>query len=364
MPLKLAIVGCGNIAGPYSKDIKKHPELSLLGFSDIDHARAQAFAKEHGGKAYDSLEALLRDPDVEAVVNLTIFEAHYEVVKKALEAGKHVYSEKPLALKTSEALELVELAKAKGLRLAGAPITFLGEAQQTALKMVREGQLGQVRMVYAEVNHGRIESWHPNPAPFYAVGPMLDVGVYPLALTTALFGPAKRLTAFATTLQAQRLSKDGKPFTIQAPDFYVVNLEFASGPFMRLTSNFYVSSKTLQGEGIEFHGDKGSLHLHSWFAANSELEYADFGQPYASVPLVRPTDVGIDWARGLVDFAAAIQEERPSRVTGEHAAHVVEILEATNESVRTGRTVELHSSFTIPAPMDWANMEKVGKVEG
>lgn len=350
--LKLAIVGCGNIAGPYSKDILKRPELKLVGFYDVDSARAQSFAAEHGGQAYSSLEALLSDPEVEAIVNLTIFDAHYGVVKKGLEAGKHVYSEKPLALKYSEAKELVELARARNLRLACAPITFLGEAQQTAMKLVKDGKLGQVRMVYAEVNHGRIESWHPNPAPFYAVGPMLDVGVYPLALLTALFGPAQRLTAFATTLYPHRVTKEGQPFTIQAPDFYVLNLEF-EGLLVRLTSNFYVSSSTRQGEGIEFHGDKSSLFLHNWFTANSKLEYADFGQAYEPISLLRPTEVGIDWARGLVDYAEAIRTGRPSRVTGEQAAHIVEILEATNESARTHQTVELRSTFTPPALMDW-----------
>jgi predicted dehydrogenase len=352
--VNIAIVGCGNIAGPYSKDIKKHQSLNLVGFSDIDTARAQAFATEHGGKAYPSLEDALSDGNVELIVNLTIFQAHYEVIKKALLAGKHVYSEKPLALKTAEALELVELARSKGLRLAGAPITFLGEAQQTAMKLVREGLIGDVRVVYAEVNHGRIESWHPNPAPFYAVGPMLDVGVYPLALVTALFGPAARLTAFAKTLKKDRVTKDGQAFSIEAPDFYVINLEFPNGALVRLTTNFYVSSQTRQAEGIEFHGDKGSLHLHSWFVANSGLDHADFGQEYAPVPLARPTDAAIDWARGLVDFTDAIRTNRPSRVTGEHAAHVVEILEATNASARTGQVVELTTRFTLPAPMDWA----------
>ncbi len=351
--MNIAIVGCGNIAGPYSKDIKQHPNLNLVGFSDIDPARAQAFASEHGGQAYPTLDDALADPSVELIVNLTIFQAHYEVIKKALLAGKHVYSEKPLALKTSEALELVELAKTKNLRLAGAPITFLGEAQQTAMKLVREGAIGDVRVVYAEVNHGRIESWHPNPAPFYSVGPMLDVGVYPLALVTALFGPASRLTAFAKTLKKDRITKEGQAFSIEAPDFYVVNIEFPNGPLVRLTANFYVSSHTRQAEGLEFHGDKGSLHLHSWFVADSGLDHADFGKEYEAVPLVRPAEVSLDWARGLVDFSDAIRTNRASRVTGDHAAHVVEILEATNESARTGKTVELISTFTPPAPMDW-----------
>lgn len=352
--MNVAIVGCGNIAGPYSKDIKQVSSLNLIGFYDVDASRAQAFAAEHGGKAYGSLEELLADPAVEVVVNLTIFDAHYRVVKQALEAGKHVYSEKPLALVYAEAKELVELAKAKGLGLAGAPITFLGEAPQTAMKWVRDGRLGDLRVIYAEVNHGRIESWHPNPAPFYAVGPMLDVGVYPLALVTALLGPAKRLTAFAKTLMPHRVTKTGEPFTIEAPDFYVVNLEFPSGTLMRLTADFYVSGRTLQGEGIEFHGDKGSLHLHSWFSAKSALAYADFGKPYEPIEPVQAPERDIDWARGLRDFTEALRSGSKSRVTGDHAAHVVEILEATNTSARTGQTVELHSSFSVPEPMDWA----------
>lgn len=351
--MNVVIVGCGNIAGAYSKDIRKKDNLKLVGFYDIDQSRAETFASEHGGKVYPTLEAVLADESVDIVVNLTIFEAHYSVVKQALEAGKHAYSEKPLALRYSEAKELVELAKAKGLRLACAPITFLGEAPQTAMKLVREGKLGDVRVVYAEVNHGRIESWHPNPAPFYAVGPMLDVGVYPLALTTALFGPAKAVTAFASTLRADRVTKAGEPFTISAPDFYVVLIEF-DNLLMRLTANFYVSGKTHQGEGVEFHGDKGSLHLHSWFMADTTLEYADFGEDYAPVPLVREAAAGLDWARGLEDFADAITTGRVSRVTGEQAAHVVEILEATNTSVATGQRIPLTSSFTPPERLEWA----------
>ncbi len=351
--MNLAIVGCGNIAGPYSKDIKKRSSMNLVGFYDVDAARAQAFAKEHGGKAYANLEDVLADPEVQVVVNLTIFNAHYEVVKKALLAGKYVYSEKPLALVYAEAKELVELAKAKNLYLGGAPITFLGNAQQSAMQYIKDGKLGKVRMVYAEVNHGRIESWHPNPAPFYAVGPNLDVGVYPLALLTALFGPAKRLSAFATTLSPNRVTKDGTPFSIEAPDFYTIHLEFPEGTHVRLTTNFYVSGKTRQGEGIEFHGDKGSLHLESWFMSNSKLYYADFDKDYAPLELIKATDVSIDWAVGLQDFTDSIKASKVSRVTGDHAAHVVEILEATNQAFKTRSSIDLSSSFTIPATIEW-----------
>lgn len=351
--MNVAIVGCGNIAGSYSKDIKAKANLRLVGFYDIEPSRAEALAAEHGGRVYRSFEELLADEEVDIVVNLTIFEAHYQVSQRALAAGKHVYSEKPLALRYREAKALVELARAKGLRLACAPITFLGEAPQTAMKLIREGGLGRLRVVYAEVNHGRIESWHPNPAPFYAVGPMLDVGVYPLALVSALLGPARSVTAFARTLKSERVTKTGEPFTISAPDFYVVLIEF-DGVLMRLSANFYVSSKSHQGEGVEFHGDAGSLYLASWFQADAALAFAPFGEAYAPVPLVRQPAAGLDWARGLEDFAEAIASGRPARVTGEHAAHLVEILEAINASVATGQRVSLSSSFTPPAPMAWA----------
>ena len=353
--MKLLIVGCGNIATSYVRDIKAHAGLEIVGFTDVDHQRAESFAREHGGTAYPDLTAALADPAVEMVVNLTIFEAHYTVVKQALEAGKHVYSEKPLALKYQEAEELVRLAHARGLRLACAPITFLGEAQQTALKQVRSGELGTVRLVYAEVNQGRIESWHPNPGPFYAVGPNLDVGVYPLSITTAVLGRVARLSAYARTLYPQRVTKEGIPFTITAPDYYVINLEFESGPVMRLTTNFYVSKETKGGKVIEFHGDKGSLALESWFESGVRVEQSEFGKPYHAVPLLRPASSALDWARGVQDFSQAIESGRPARVTGEHAAHVVEILDATNRSVADGgQPVTLHSDFPLPDPMDWA----------
>jgi predicted dehydrogenase len=355
--MKLVIVGCGNIATAYTKSIKQKSNLELIGFTDIDPTRAQTFAAEHGGKAYESLEAALADENVDAIVNLTIFDAHYGVIKQALQAGKHVYSEKPLALKYAEAKELVQIARDRGLRLAGAPITFLGEAQQTASRFLREGHLGPVHLVYAEVNWGRIESWHPAPKPFYDVGPFLDVGVYPLAWLTSLFGPARRVVAYAKTLYPNRVTKDGTPFTITAFDYYVANVEFDDNITVRLTVNFYVHQSNKQGANIEFHGDKGSLSVSSfagWFMPNSKLEFAEFGKEYTEVPLAREASGDVDWARGLEDVANAIAENRTSRVTGDHAAHVVEILEAVNQSAKENTPVTLTSSFEKPALMDWA----------
>jgi len=190
-PLGIGIVGTGNIAGGYARDILTHPEIHLAAATDLDPARSHAFAQEHGCRVHATVEDLLGDPAVDIVVNLTVHHAHYEVSRRALEAGRHVYSEKPLALRAGEARELVDLAVTRGLRLGCSPSTILGEAQQTAAAWIRADRLGPVRAIYADVSWGRIETWHPAPAPFYEVGAMVDVAVYPLTLATAMVGPAR-----------------------------------------------------------------------------------------------------------------------------------------------------------------------------
>ncbi|MBC7870017.1 MAG: Gfo/Idh/MocA family oxidoreductase, partial [Chitinophagaceae bacterium] len=155
----VAIIGCGNIAKGYGTTLKPHEHIALVGAADLDPQRAVEFTKEFGGTAYESVEALLADPTVDLIINLTIHHAHAEIITQCLNAGKHVFSEKPLALTYHEANTLVKLAESKGLRLGCAPITFLGEAQQSAWKAIREGQFGTVRVAYAEVNWARIEKW-------------------------------------------------------------------------------------------------------------------------------------------------------------------------------------------------------------
>src|SRR5688572_21794971 len=170
--LGAAIIGCGNIARPYAQNIITYPHIKLVGVADIDAQRASEFAAEFNCQAYPSVEALLADSATDLVVNLTIPHVHAAISTQALEAGKHVYSEKPMALDAADAQRLVALARERGLRLGCSPSVFMGEASQTAWKVVRSGQLGAVRVVYAEVNGGRIESWHPSPGSFYSVGPM------------------------------------------------------------------------------------------------------------------------------------------------------------------------------------------------
>lgn len=345
-PLRVAIVGCGNISGAYGETISAHSSVRIVGATDVDPSLSGAFVDRFGGVAYPSLDDVLADPAVDAVVNLTFPSVHAEVTTAALEAGKHVHSEKPLAIDYVEARALVELASDRGLRLGCSPITFMGEAQETMWRLVEEGAIGTVRVAYAEVNWGRIESWHPRPEPFYGIGPFADVGVYPLTILTAMFGPAQRVTAFGRVVFPDRLTTSGEPFTPGAPDFGVAVVELASGTVIRLTANFYVGHHGKQ-KGIELHGDTGSIFLSSWQEFDATVELAPFGGEYEEVP-VENAFRGTDWGRALDDLSTAIGAGRPHRATGEQAAHVVEILEATATSIAEGRPVDLTSSFAPP----------------
>jgi len=350
-PLGIGIVGTGNIAGGYARDILTHPEIRLVAATDLDPARAAAFATANDCRAVGSLDELLADDAIDIVVNLTVHQAHFEVTKRALEAGRHVYSEKPLALRADEARQLVALAKERGVRLGCSPSTFLGEAQQTAAAMIRGGRLGTVRAIYADVNWGRIETWHPAPAPFFEVGVLVDVGVYPLTLVTTMLGPARSVRAWGWDLLPNRVTVDGTPFRIGSPDLIVAAIELESGPVVRLTASFYVGRPAKSIGGLEFHGDTASLALSSFQDFDAAIEVGPYGGDLAPVEPVRPAFRGTAWARAVAEMATAIDEGRPHRASAEQAAHVVEILEAASRSMQDGgRQIEIESTIVPPPP--------------
>lgn len=352
---RIGLIGCGNIADRYLNTIKDVADLQVVGAVDLDQERAKGFAEEHHVPFVATAEELLADPDVDLILNLTIHHAHFAITKAALESGKHVFSEKPLTMDPEEAHELVRIASENGVRLGCAPVTFLGEAQQTFANQVRDGLLGNIRVVYAEVNHGRIESWHPAPAAFYDVGPIWDVAPYPLALITSILGPVRSVHAHGSIVLPERVTQDGESFTLHTPDFVIAVLTLASGATVRLTANFYVAIMTPSQQHVEFHGVKGSGVLSSWFGFDAKVKAGEFGQELEEVPLAYPEAYpgGVEWSRGLQDMAAAIRENRPHRCSGEHAAHVTEVLHAINRSVEADGAVQaIDSDFPIPSPWE------------
>jgi predicted dehydrogenase len=349
--VRVALVGCGDISRRYARRIVETDGLELAGATDVVDGRAAALVAEHGGAEYASLEALLADDAVDTVVNLTAPVAHAAVTAASLEAGKHVHTEKPVALRHAEAVELAELAERRGVRLSCSPATLLGEAQQTAWKLVREGGVGRVRAVYAEANWGRIESWHPSPETLYAVGPLVDVGVYPLTVVTAMFGPVRRVRAYGTVLEPDRVALDGARFRLAVSDLVVAALEL-DDVVVRLTASFWVGPN--RQRGLELHGSEGTLFLASWAEHDSRLEVSRDGERYDPVPLLREPYRGIDWSRPLVDLAESLAEGRPHRSSAGHAAHVVEVLDAIRTAADEGGPVDVRSQFTAPEPAEWA----------
>ncbi len=348
--MNVAIVGCGDISHAYASTIKRYPDLNLKGVWNRTSQKARALADEFKVQVYPNLENLLADPEIDVVVNLTTQAIHAQIVRQCLLAGKHVHTEKPLALTWQEASSLAELAHKRGLRLSVCPINFMGDAQQTLYKALSEGSAGRIKAVYAEVNWHRLETWHPNPEPFYQIGSHYDVAVYPLRIINAFLGPAVRVQAWGRVLLPERTNMAGEKFSIHTPDFIVAMIELACGAVVRLTSNFYVSWKTKQ-RGIEFHGDKGSLFLSCWESFDASVEYAVFGEDYHILPYIKEPYQGIDWGLALKELFDAINQNRPHLPSAEMAVHEIEILNAIDRSIQERVPVDLHSTFLPPKPL-------------
>jgi predicted dehydrogenase len=342
--VNLAIVGTGDVARQYAAALARRPTLRLVGAASRTPETARSFCRSHNCTYYPSLDRLLADERVDIVLNLTTQAAHAEITSACLRAGKHVYTEKPLALGVADARELVAIAARHRVRLAAAPSTFLAPPQLLAREVLRSGQLGAVRAVYAEANWGRIEEWHPRPAPFYEVGAVVDVGVYPITFLVDALGPVRRVSAFGAHLLRARATRSGESFQATAPDIVVAVLELASGVFVRLTASFFVGRSSRQS-GIQFHGDEASLLLDDWFGGDGRVALVTPGGSPLPLPPPHGCFAGVDYTLGLVDLEEAIREGRPERASGRLAAHVAEVCAAVMRASDEGRAIDIESTL-------------------
>lgn len=332
-PLRVGVVGCGDVADRYANALHRYPQLVLVGATDRNEDRARDLVSRYGGIAYTTLDDLLSDPGVDLVLNLTRQYQHAQVTRICLERGKHVYSEKPLAMNEADARSLVEFADRLGLKLACAPSVHLGDAQQLAAQAIRAGRIGRVRMVYADLNSGMIEAWHPRPVEFYDAGSMVDVGPYALTLLTSLLGPAVRVHAYGRVVLPERATRDGRSFSPKAPDTMVACVDFPDGVFARVTTSFYASGASGQ-QGVEFHGDDGMLRINGLYSSDALTAIVARDGERVALGARREPGAGIDFAHGVAELADAIVQARQHRCSGAHAAHVVAILAAMDESMR------------------------------
>ena len=352
--MRFAIVGCGFIAQQYAEAAAAHDDLELVATTDLVLARAQELAETFGGTAYPDLDTLLADSNAECIVNLTIHDAHAPVTQQCLDAGRHVFSEKPLALDADEARSLVELANAQGVRLGCAPVSLMADAQQLAGRYLREDRCGLLRMIYANCNLGRLTEWNDNPEPFLRIGPLFDGAVYPLTVLTGLLGPVRRVLAAHQSLLLDTHTHDGATFSVDTPDHTMAVLEFEDGVQAQLTASMYVAYQTQHFNSIEFHGDDGSLFLRNAGTLDASgpeaVQFAQLGAPYRPVPLPHPATPHT-YASALIDMATAIRDERPPIASGRQAAHVVAIIHAIEQCAEEGAPVPVDDVDFAPLPL-------------
>ncbi|MAM13412.1 MAG: oxidoreductase [Rhizobiaceae bacterium] len=350
----IGIIGCGNISGAYLKAMAEFDILDIRGVADLNRAAAEAKAAEFSVPV-STIDALMADPKIEIILNLTIPRAHVEVGLKALAAGKHTYSEKPLGINFSEGQRLAEAAEKAGLRIGAAPDTFLGGGHQTARAVVDSGALGLAVGGTASFMRPGHESWHPNPDFYYDIGggPMLDMGPYYITDLVNLFGPVRKVAGFATMLRKERTitsePRRGEMISVKVPTHIAGALSFENGAVVQLTMSFDVAGhKHLP---IEVYGTEGTLLVPDPNFFKGPVSLLKKGGDFEDYPVDQPYADGNYRSIGLADMAYAIRNNRPHRANGELALHVLEVMEAFERAAETGRTVEISTSVRRPAPL-------------
>ncbi len=355
--VKIGVVGCGDIAQKaYLPLSKTFPILEIVALADLDTDRARAVAKEHGVPDACSTEELIARDDVEIVLNLTTPKAHTPVNLAALEAGKHVYTEKPLAVTREEGKAVLELAEQKGLRVGSAPDTVLGAGHQTARKLIDDGVIGKVVACDAFMMGRGHEHWHPSPEFYYEVGggPMMDMGPYYLTALTMLLGPVERVTGSAKILKTPRTilsePKKGKTIDVETPDHLAGTLDFQCGAVGTIVTSFAVQGHMLPR--IEVHGTEGSIQAPdpNGFAGPVKLLTAENRQ-WEQVPLSHPYQEPNYRSLGVADMAAAIRSGRAHRCTGRQAYHVLDITHGFIDASDSGQHYQVPSRFESPPAM-------------
>jgi predicted dehydrogenase len=360
-PLRVGIIGCGNISATYLKAAQLFERLSVVAVADLDAERARARASEYDVRA-EPVDSLLADPEIEAVINLTVPAVHARVSLQILGAGKHVYSEKPLATDREDGRALLEAAAERGLRIGCAPDTFLGGGLQTARKLLDDGWIGRPVAATAFMMSSGVESWHPDPAFFYrpGAGPLFDMGPYYVTALISFLGPIRSVTGSAVVSFPERriTSKPyaGQTLRVETPTHITSLLEFHSGAVATLITSFDVQASELPR--MEIYGSQGTLSVPDPNTFGGPVRIRRSGiKEWSEVPLTHGY-VTNSRGLGLADMAHAIDSGRPHRAAGEMAYHVLDAMQATLEAAECGSRIELKSSCERPAPLP------LGLVEG
>jgi predicted dehydrogenase len=367
-PAVVGVIGCGNISHVYLRTINQSKLLKLKGCSGRNAETNAAQAALSGGVA-TSIDELLADPEIDIVVNLTPPTVHHEIGRRVLEAGKHLYNEKPLTVTLDEARSLIGIAEARGLALGCAPDTWFGAPHQAARGAIDAGLIGRpVAGSVVMASHG-MEYWHPRPEPFYQPGggPVLDVAPYYLTQLVNLLGPVAQVTAFASTPSSTRTVTSqpdpGRIIPVGVPTTVNGALLMESGANIALTMSWDVWKH--RRYSMEIYGDQGTLlnpDVNFFIGGYLQPEKAMFsvadgewqeapGQSAEDATDMAFAPIGGPRGLGVAEMALAITEGRDPRASAKLALHILEVLLAIETSAREGRAVPIETRTQRPIPL-------------
>lgn len=364
----VGIIGAGNISAAYIRLAPLFKALEVRAIADIAPEAARRRADEFGIAA-QTPDELLKNSEIDVVVNLTIPASHFGVSRDILSAGKHAYSEKPFVLTVQEGLILKRMAGERGLSVGSAPDTFLGGVHQQARKLIDEGSVGRIASGTCHVMGPGMENWHPNPEFFFQPGggPILDMGPYYVTNLISLIGPVRRVTAFTGSARSERVvGTEGSPFKgssirVNTPTTIHAVLEFVSGAIVTLGASWDVASH--RHANIELYGTDGSLYVPDPNHFAGELSVTDSAGNSAALPewdhpLGRVNwDYGNgDWhgnfrSAGLADMMTAVGTDRPARCSIDTALHAVDVLTSILRAGESGSVIELSTTCERPAAL-------------
>jgi predicted dehydrogenase len=376
-PLRVGVVGCGNISDIYLLNAPRFRDIVVTACADLNSKAAERQAERYAIDAR-SVEDLLKSDDVDIVLNLTIPEAHVGVSLQAIEAGKHVYSEKPLATRVTDGEAIVAAAKAKGLRVGAAPDTVLGAGIQEARALIDAGAIGKPLTGLAAVMSHGMEHWHPNPSFFFrpSAGPVFDMGPYYLSALVTLLGPVASVQAAGQIGFEERVvttpTSPAQGESIKVETFTNVHalLDFISGAHVTFLASWDVWKHGVPP--IELHGQKASLRLPdpNWFGGDLLIAAKDedwrtihtngktFGKK--NWPATGPKFAN-DRGLGLADMARAIIDGRPHRASGDIALHVLAVMAGILEAATEGRRTPIALRCERPIPLGEADAKGLSR---
>ena len=380
---KVGLIGCGHIAETYFKAHKYFNNFRIIKCSDINQHAAKKCASHYRIKAI-SVKDILKDDEIEIILNLTIPKAHYEVSKKALLNNKHVYTEKPMAINVSDARELLRIAKKKKLYIGNAPDTFLGGGNQKSKELLEKNQIGKINLGNIIFAYPGIQSYHPNPEPWFSKkegGPVIDMGPYYLTALVNLLGPAKQVWGSFMWNKKKRVigigPRKGKSIKVNCPTTYLGTIFFKNKTIVRFTLSFDVIAH--HRNHIELYGDKGSMIVPdpnmfggsvyiSKKLGGSWNEHKTDKMPLGKINIrqksLRANEASINAnyrGAGLAEMAYCIKNKKQHRCNGELSLHVLDIIKSIMKAAKKRKRVNIKTSCRIPKIFSKNEIKKIMK---